>query len=371
MGESGANRTHVQVVFNPRRGKNCRKMTNPRGCYNRRMIISRHGLRAAALVAGLLLWGCAAQGQAPAPTPSLVPSRPGALTPYTPPPSPSRTPTSLASPTAAPVPSITPTPLTYVVKANDDLGLIAYRFGVTIAALQAANPNIDPRAMRIGTVLVIPASPRPAAPLGGATAPNSSPTPVPLLLSGPDCWPSGDGGLWCFLLARNDQPGPLENISVKVRVGGEGSQGSQAAILERSAYGLLDRLPPGKSLPLAVFFPAPLPGAARASAELLLSFPVAEGDGRYLDPTLEEVTVSIAPDGLSAALNGQIALASGKASVAWLAAAALEADGRVVAVRRWENPAALEAGKPQDFALDLFSLGGKIARVEYLAEARP
>ena len=327
-------------------------------------------------LAGLLLLGACA-----APTPVILhegtssfPTRPGDLTPYTPPPDPTPrtasggTQTPGGIDTLAPVPSITPTPLTYVVKAKDDLGLIAFRFGVTIAALQAANPGVDPRAMRIGTVLIIPHSTRPTPGGAAATQTNPSPTPVPLQLSGPDCWPSGDGGLWCFLLASNSQPGPLENISARVRLGGTGSQ---ETILERSAYGLLDILPAGKSLPLAVFFPAPVPSPWRVSAELILSFPLAEGDGRYLDPRLDGTVVSIAPDGFSAALSGQISLARGQAGTAWIAAAALDAEGRVVAVRRWENSSPLAAGKPASFEMDLFSLGGKIGRVDLLAEARP
>jgi len=34
---------------------------------------------------------------------------------------------------------------------------IAQKFGIRLADLRAANPDVDPRAMRVGTVLVIPA----------------------------------------------------------------------------------------------------------------------------------------------------------------------------------------------------------------------
>ena len=45
---------------------------------------------------------------------------------------------------------------TYTVKAKDTMWAISQKFGVTIAALKAANPTVDPTKMRIGSVLVIP-----------------------------------------------------------------------------------------------------------------------------------------------------------------------------------------------------------------------
>ncbi len=95
----------------------------------------------------------AACGGAATPTPS--PS--GAATPaptdlFVDTPSPSvlpneATPTPEASPVAG---------KRYVVKRGDTMYVIALRNGITVAALKAANPKVNPNAMRIGTVLVIP-----------------------------------------------------------------------------------------------------------------------------------------------------------------------------------------------------------------------
>ncbi|MGH9070697.1 MAG: lytic transglycosylase domain-containing protein [Acidimicrobiales bacterium] len=59
---------------------------------------------------------------------------------------------------------------TYVVIAGDNLSLISARFGVSVAALAAANGIPDPNLVDAGATLVIPF------PGGGATAPTSAPT---------------------------------------------------------------------------------------------------------------------------------------------------------------------------------------------------
>ena len=73
-----------------------------------------------------------------------------------------------ASPTLEAAPPSEPTPRTiqatatrlepnYTVEAGDTLGRIALRFNTTVERIQAFNPNLsDPRALRIGTKLVIP-----------------------------------------------------------------------------------------------------------------------------------------------------------------------------------------------------------------------
>lgn len=62
------------------------------------------------------------------------------------------TPVETAAPTASPVSG-----KTYKVKSGDTLWGIAQKYGITVEALKAANPKVDPKAMRVGTILVIPA----------------------------------------------------------------------------------------------------------------------------------------------------------------------------------------------------------------------
>ncbi len=72
----------------------------------------------------------------------------------------SPTPTPTAQPTVTPPAQKTPTggQTTYVVRSGDTLARIAARFGVTVAAIMAANPIItNPDRIRVGQRLIIPA----------------------------------------------------------------------------------------------------------------------------------------------------------------------------------------------------------------------
>jgi LysM repeat protein len=304
--------------------------------------------------------GCLAGCAAPAATAAIsTPTRPITLTPYTPVVRASFTPAPTA-PFEQLLPSPTPTPLTHMVVKGEDLLGIALRYGVTVEAIKTANPAVNPNLLSIGTVLIIPGGGKPA-----PTPANPTPTPLALQLSLPACWPSPDGGLTCFVLAANPGAETLENLAVRVRAGAPGGE-----TLEREAYGLLNLLPPGQSLPLLVFFPAPVPAGALASVELLSAYPLPPEDTRYSPLELREIHKEIAAGGLSVEVSGE-ALSAAGAQRAWVAAWAFDAQGRLVAARRWEAPAALTGGSPQPFTLTLYSLGGPIAEVMLSSEASP
>jgi 5'-nucleotidase/UDP-sugar diphosphatase len=76
---------------------------------------------------------------------------------------PTPAPTDVFVPTAEPAATETPAPAAtpvagtrYVVKKGDTMWMIAQDHGISLADLRAANPDVDPRSMRIGTVLIIP-----------------------------------------------------------------------------------------------------------------------------------------------------------------------------------------------------------------------
>ncbi|MFH0750882.1 MAG: LysM peptidoglycan-binding domain-containing protein [Chloroflexota bacterium] len=82
------------------------------------------------------------EAQTPAPTDVYVPTEEPAA---------SATTDATEEPAATPVSGAR-----YTVKKGDTMWAIAQDYGISLADLRAANPDVDPRMMRIGTVLVIP-----------------------------------------------------------------------------------------------------------------------------------------------------------------------------------------------------------------------
>jgi hypothetical protein len=86
---------------------------------------------------------------------------------------------------------------------------IGWRFNVSPYQIMTANPTVNPRAMGVGTTLLIPITPNPnptETPMVALT-----PTATPLFSArypAPDCYPDALGGLWCFVLVTNDRANP-------------------------------------------------------------------------------------------------------------------------------------------------------------------
>ncbi len=301
-------------------------------------------------------------------TPTITTERSGRLTPFL-----SATaslPPPVIPPTVLPqIPTQTPTPRLHEVQKGEDMFGISLRYGVTLEELLAANPDVQPNFLSIGTLLVIPAASQPV-PGAEDAGPLPSPTPVPLDSSTMNCSRSKEGGVWCFLPVQNTQPYALEGITAVFRLADENAQ----AILTQRATTLLDRLAPGEQLPLAAYFPPPVPDPFHASAVIESALPSPE-DGRYLTVILDEQKILLTDSGLAATIELQLSLAAGE-SVArriWVVASAYDRQGNVVGLRRWEykaeNP--LQSGQTLPIRFDIYSISGKIERVDLAAEARP
>jgi murein DD-endopeptidase MepM/ murein hydrolase activator NlpD len=265
------------------------------------------------------------------------------------------------------LPSPSVTPRTHTIKKGETVSGIALLYGVTIDAILAANPKLNPNLMVVGSTLVVPASQGTPAPGGDmATA-----TPLPLRLDGMHCAAVQDGGAWCFVLAHNSQKSGVESVSAVIRIADENGQGMQS----QPAFAMLNLLPGKGTLPLAVYFPAPVPKTIQASAELLTALPVNTADKRYLTADLSGVKTNILPDGLSAAVKGTVSLdkSSARAQQVWVLLIAYDGSGQVIGLRRWEmqSDQTLKAGKQALFVETVYSTGGKIAKVTEMVEARP
>jgi LysM repeat protein len=289
--------------------------------------------------AALLLWTLVSLGWSgctPAPAQETsTPTSPGMITPYwtsTPRPDTSPMAPLARTPTAPPTP--TPTPVTYRVVAGDTMLGIALRFGITLEELMAANPEVDPRFLSVDTDLVIPL---------GESAPSAleMPTPVPVALGELICYPTAEGGAWCFWLIENEHSRPLENLSARIWLYSPAGE----ALREATAIPPLNLIPGDSAVPLVAYFSPGLPGEIYPQGELLTSLPVSPGDERYLNAKLEVEQVEIDPGGMQARVRGTVSLPrnSAPAVIIWLAAVARGEDGRVVGVRKWESAVAQPA----------------------------
>lgn len=263
---------------------------------------------------------------------------------------------------AAETPLPSPTPFTYTIQQGDTISSIALQFGVSIDDLQAANPEISPNAMSVGQVINIPSNPE---------NPSGEPTPTPasFAIRQIECYPTADQGMWCFVLAHNDFPDFMENVSAQVTLvdANNAVLGSQTALLP------LNILPPDTSLPLTVFFPPEIPVDVKPQVQVLTAIRLLPNDERYLPASINNTLVQVNADGRSARVNGQVRLPANEkpASQVWVMGTAYDEAGRVVGVRRWESNAGLSPGGSLPFEFMISSLGGEIERVEFAVEARP
>jgi LysM repeat protein len=302
----------------------------------------------------LLLTACAPQPASSTPQPAdLLPY----LTSTSQAPLP-QTPEGLV-PLKTPLP--TPTPFTYTVQQGETISSVALKFGVSIDELLAANPEVNPNTMSIGTVLKVPS--RPENPTGEAT-----PTPAPFTVEQIECHLTSNGGMWCFVLARNDSPEFMENVSAQVTL----VDANETFLATQTALLPLNILPPNTSLPMAAYFPPDVPVDAKPQVQILTAIRLQLGDARYLPATVNNTLVQVNADGRFAQVSGEVRLPAESiaATQVWVAAVAYDEGGRVVGVRRWEG-GGIQPGGSLNFEMTVASLGGRMTRVEFAVEARP
>lgn len=254
----------------------------------------------------------------------------------------------------------TPTPFTYTIQAGDTMSEIAEKYHVSLDDLIAANPNVSPNSMSVGQTLLIPSNP--------SNPDNAStPTPVPASIKQIECYPTTDHGLWCFVLLHNDFPDIIENISAQVTL----VDSNGMVVASRTALLPLNILPPNTSLPLYVFFGPEISSDVKAQVQLLTAIQIASDDPRYLPAIINNTSIQINRNGLSAQVSGQVSIPpeSSAATQVWVAAVAYDENGRVVGVKRWEG-GAIQPGGNLPFNFAVASAGPKIDKVELVVEAR-
>ena len=259
-----------------------------------------------------------------------------------------------------PLPS--PTPFTYTVKSGDTLGQIAQNFNVSLSALMAVNPNVNPNAMSIGQTLKIPSQQN--------SSSESTPTPIPFPVKQIVCYPTTDKGMWCFVLIHNNSPNPIEDVTAQITL----MDSNGKSIASQTATLPLDILAPNSSMPLIAYFVPGIPINAKPQVQILTAIQIQPNDPRYLPATLQNTSFKVDLSGLTAQVNGQVALAASSSSAAktiWVVGTAYDESGDMVGVRRWESTAGLSVGSNLPFSFMVSSIAGTISRVEFAVEARP
>ncbi len=273
--------------------------------------------------------------------------------------------TSEFVPTNTIEPTITATPITYTVKQGDTLFSIAANHGLTTAEIKAANPTVNPYLVAPGMVILIPAP-------GGAgstaaTATQSAPaaTPYPLTVSEPKCTPSLTGGLYCFADLLNEQDQTAGGITAEFQL----VNPQTSEVIRQEAMVPLNRINSGKSLPLFAYFAPPVAAEPQVRVNLLSAVSANQGGG----VSVQNPEISISSNGLTAAVSGSALLdaAQSAASKVWVAAVAYDEQGSVVGIRRFMSLEAVNPGASVDFSLNVYSIAGKILRVELFGEANP
>jgi LysM repeat protein len=223
-----------------------------------------------ALLIVVLLTGCGPQITRPTPTspPPTAPVSLATVTPratFTPAP-------STPIPTDSPTP--TPTPILYVLQQGDSLWSVAWQYGVSVEALQEANGISDPRTLQIGQVLVIPREEEARA------APSTpTPTPLPLELVNLGFYETPTGGLWCLGEVWNHTGTDAELVQVAVAL----YDADRRALVERSAFTVLDIVPQDGRAPFGVLFEQKPADFVAYQARLVSGEPVTYLGSRYRD----------------------------------------------------------------------------------------
>jgi LysM repeat protein len=312
----------------------------------------------------LVLAGCAA-GDVGLPTIVPLPTDTPVIA-LTPSATPLPTNTLTSSPTTPPTATPTPEPVTYTVTEKDDMFGVALRYGISLDELKAANPNVIPNMMGVGTVLIIPITPTPPSTSTGQDSPTTTPdpfSPVQLAME-PICYLDALGGAYCFAQLENTSQSPVENPSVRFTL-----IGSDATNLEMDGILPLNLLPAGETMPVVAYFPAPLPSNFETSAQVKDWLPVMVDDARYLEAEIVSDMPVIAEGSRLADAAGMVSIKEGDAEYVWVLGVVYDLNDQVLGLRRWEAEGPLASSNPIPFKFRVYAMQGEIVAMKLFVEA--
>lgn len=253
----------------------------------------------------------------------------------------------------------TATPFFHTVVADDTLLGIAIRYGLQLDDLLNANPEINPRILSIGQQIKIPN------PEGtpGALLPTA--TPIPLAFSEVNCYESLNRSNWCLFTVEHSNSSPVEGISAQLSIYNSGGELEQQTIVAAPH----NVLPPDTAMPMGGYFPKGIARDSYGVVDLLSSFPVPDTSERFMKLDVSWVTE---PVSLSTwRIRGEIQSNESNprsSSVVSVLVSAYGPENTLVGYIKREFSTDLEPGGRFAFAMNIYSLGPSIDRVEVLAE---
>jgi LysM repeat protein len=157
----------------------------------------------------------------------------------------------LMPPASTATPTLTPTPVIHVVQEGETLGAIAFQYGVSVEAIQAANGIENPQFLQIAQKLAIPIGERETDSVPGLLLPT--PTPLPLTAQGVAFYETPVGSLWCLGEIANTVDFTLTNVQVHVML----FDAAGELLIEANAFTAADVIPPGERSPFGILFTSP------------------------------------------------------------------------------------------------------------------
>ncbi len=249
----------------------------------------------------------------------------------------------------------TATPFKHSIQSGDTLYGIALQYNISLDRLVSANPGLNTSILAIGTELVIPFSEN-----DDLIAPT--PTPYPIPVTDPLCYPSKTGGGWCILMVENNQDIVLENITVAINI----YDSSRTLVNSFAAIPPLNYIFPDQSYPLAVYIDTKLPESFQASSVLLTSLP--SGDINQLTEITQQF-FHYREDNKIAGISGSVKTTdtNPKEKQIWIAAVAFS-EGFPVGIRKWISSGDLVTNQDVPFEFVLYSLGPPIDKIQLYSE---
>lgn len=270
--------------------------------------------------------------------------------------------TIINTPVPLPTQKATATPWIHRIQANDTLSGIAARYGVDLADLLAANPEIDPQFLSLDMEIRIPIE---GSGLEGALSVTVTPFPLPII--GPDCYQTFGNELWCITGIENNAGIEMEGLSALFTLYDQ--QGR--IITSRLVYAPLNLLPDGRIMPLAASFEwDEVNTFSFARAAVASGFPANQSEERYAQVEVKQKELVLSEDGTRASWTGELVLNGDQTDKPIKPTVLLVAYDRfdsIVGFRKVELSEG--AAGSQEFQAQLYSMNPVIDRIEVLAEA--